>query len=27
VWAWVMTIPAAGSIGAITYLLIRGGLP
>jgi PiT family inorganic phosphate transporter len=27
VWAWLMTIPAAGAIGAVTYLLIRTGLP
>jgi inorganic phosphate transporter, PiT family len=25
VWAWVLTIPAAGAIGAATYLLIRLG--
>jgi inorganic phosphate transporter, PiT family len=27
VWAWVLTIPAAGAIGAVTYLLIRVGMP
>ena len=27
VWAWVLTIPAAGAIGAVTYLLIRTGMP
>jgi PiT family inorganic phosphate transporter len=27
VWAWVMTIPAAGAIGAATYFLVRNGLP
>ncbi len=27
VWAWVLTIPAAGAIGAVTYLLIRTALP
>jgi PiT family inorganic phosphate transporter len=27
VWAWVLTIPAAGAIGAATYYLVRRGLP
>jgi PiT family inorganic phosphate transporter len=27
VWAWVMTIPAAGAIGGATYYLVRNGLP
>jgi len=27
VWAWVLTIPAAGAIGAATYYLVRVGLP
>ena len=27
VWAWVLTIPAAAAIGAVTYLLIRTALP
>jgi PiT family inorganic phosphate transporter len=27
VWAWVLTIPAAGAIGAATYYLVRAGLP
>jgi PiT family inorganic phosphate transporter len=27
VWAWVLTIPASGAIGAFTYFLIRRGLP
>ena len=27
VWAWVMTIPAAGAIGAATYYLVRVALP
>ena len=27
VWAWVMTIPAAGAIGAGTYWLVRAALP
>jgi len=27
VWAWVLTIPAAGAIGAVTYMIVRAGLP
>jgi inorganic phosphate transporter, PiT family len=27
VWAWVLTIPAAGAIGASTYWLVRAALP
>ncbi len=27
VWAWVLTIPAAGAIGAGTYYLVRAALP
>ena len=27
VWAWVLTIPAAGAIGAGTYWLVRAALP
>ena len=27
VWAWVLTIPAAGAIGAATYYLVRRALP
>jgi PiT family inorganic phosphate transporter len=27
VWAWVLTIPAAGAIGAAMYYLMRAGLP
>jgi PiT family inorganic phosphate transporter len=27
VWAWVLTIPAAGAIGATSYWLVRAGLP
>jgi inorganic phosphate transporter, PiT family len=27
VWAWVLTIPAAGAIGAVTYYLVRAALP
>ncbi len=27
VWAWVLTIPAAAAIGAVTYWLVRVGLP
>jgi PiT family inorganic phosphate transporter len=27
VWAWLMTIPAAGAIGAATYYLVRVALP
>ena len=26
VWAWVLTIPVAGSIGALTYRLLEFGL-
>jgi phosphate/sulfate permease len=25
VWAWLLTIPAAGAIGAATYALLRLG--
>jgi PiT family inorganic phosphate transporter len=25
VWAWLLTIPAAAAIGAVTYILIRFG--
>jgi PiT family inorganic phosphate transporter len=27
VWAWVLTIPAAGAIGAVTYWLLQIGVP
>jgi PiT family inorganic phosphate transporter len=27
VWAWLLTIPASGALGALTYFLIRRGLP
>ena len=27
IWAWVLTIPAAGAIGALTYIVVRVGLP
>ena len=27
VWAWVLTIPAAGAIGAATYWVVRFGMP
>ena len=27
VWAWILTIPAAGAIAAIAYLVVRGVMP